>query len=92
MPRKENVNDTDSKHNCKWLSFKLVKEDNVRKIILSTKSKSCSEDPILNSILMKCMDSLLPFITTIVNLALLKGIMPPDLKTVLPVPLLKKLN
>ena len=70
-----NVTNTDSNTNCKWSSFKIVIGDDVRKIVLSTKSKSCSQDSISNSLLQKCMDSLLPFITKIVNLSLL-GIMP----------------
>ena len=74
------MRDTDSNANFKWSSFKLVTEEDVRKMILSTKSMSYSQDPIPISLMKKCMDSLLPFITKIINVSLFEGVFPSDLK------------
>ena len=71
-------------------AFKPVTDDQVRKMIMSTKTKSCSQDPIPTALLKECTSSLLPVITKIVNLSLSQGIMPEDLKKALILPLLKK--
>ena len=73
-----------------WSSFKPVSEDDVKKIIESTKSNSCSQDPIPTTLLKKCLGPLLPFITKVVNLSLSDGVMPSNLKKALLLPLLKK--
>ena len=70
--------------------FKPVTDDEVRKMIMTTKTKSCSQDPIPTSLLKECTSSLLPVITKIVNLSLSQGVMPSDLKKALILPLLKK--
>ena len=70
--------------------FKPVTEDQVRNMIMSTKTKSSSQDPIPTSLLKECTSSLLPVITKIVNLSLSQGIMPDQLKKALLLPLLKK--
>ena len=59
-------------------------------MIMSTKTKSCSQDPIPTSLLKECVTSLLPVITKIVNLSMAEGVMPDDLKKALILPLLKK--
>ena len=59
-------------------------------MIMSTKTKSCSQDPIPTSLLKECTSSLLPVITKIVNLSLAEGVMPDQLKKALILPLLKK--
>ena len=73
-----------------FTAFKPVTEDQVRKMIMSTKTKSCSQDPIPTSLLKECTSSLLPVITKIVNLSMSQGDMPADLKKALILPLLKK--
>jgi hypothetical protein len=71
--------------------FKLATEDEVRKLIMSTKSTTCDQDPIPTTLLKSCIDSLVPAITKIVNLSLECSSMPPDLKTATVLPLLKKI-
>ena len=70
--------------------FAPASQEEVKKLIMSTKSKSCSMDPIPTSLLKECLTSLLPIITKIVNLSMSQGIVPADLKKALLVPLLKK--
>jgi hypothetical protein len=71
--------------------FKLATEDEVRKLIMSTKSTTCDQDPIPTTLLKSCIDSLVPAITKIVNLSLECSSMPPILKTATVLPLLKKI-
>ena len=47
--------------------FRIVSQEEVRKIISSSPSKSCSLDPILTSILKLCLDELTPVLTLVVN-------------------------
>jgi hypothetical protein len=84
--------DINFKDSEKWSTFKPVTEDEVKKMILSTKSKSCSQDPIPTLLLKKCLGPLLPFITKVVNLSLSEGMVPSDLKKALLLPLLKKID
>ena len=49
-------------------SFLLTTEDELKKIIMSSNSKSCTLDPIPTSILKQCLDCLLPILVKIVNL------------------------
>lgn len=71
-------------------SFHPVTEDNIRKLIISSASKSCILDPIPTYLLKECLDSLLPIITRIVNLSLLSCTVPDCFKTAAVTPLLKK--
>jgi hypothetical protein len=70
--------------------FQPATEEEVQKMIMATKPKSCSQDPIPTSLLKECAGSLLPVITKIVNLSMSQGVMPTDLKKALILPLLKK--
>ena len=81
---------TNSKTLPGFSEFLPASQDEVKKLILSTKSKSCSMDPIPTSLLKECLSSLLPVITTIVNLSMSQGIVSADLKKALIAPLLKK--
>ena len=51
-------------------SFAEVSEDDVRKIIHSSPTKSCTLDPIPTWLLKKCEDELIPVLTLIVNTSL----------------------
>ena len=62
----------------------------VLKIINSASAKSCELDPIPTTLLYENLDILLPTITNIINTSLTTGIVPPDLKTAIVKPLLKK--
>ena len=81
---------THSDHLPRFSEFLPASQEEVKKLILSTKSKSCSMDPIPTSLLKECLTSLLPVITTIVNLSMSQGIVSADLKKALIAPLLKK--
>ena len=79
-------NVTTSSFSC----FEPASEEEVRKLIMSNKSKSCAQDPIPTSLLKECLSSLLPIITKLVNLSMSQGIVPSELKKALILPLLKK--
>ena len=65
-------------------------EDQVRKLLMSDKSKSCKLDRILTTSLKKILPYLLPTITKIINLSSQSGIFPSSWKTAIVTPLLKK--
>ena len=62
----------------------------VRNAILSSSDSTCSLDLIPTKLLKSCIDSLLPPITTIINLSLSEGTFPSSFKTAIVKPLLKK--
>jgi hypothetical protein len=65
-----------------------VKE--VKKIVTSSPSKSCSIDPIPTWLLKEIVDDIVPIITIIVNRSLQEGYFPTMFKKALVTPLLKK--
>ena len=71
-------------------SFLPVTEENIRKLISSSASKSCILDPIPTYLLKECLDTLLPIITRIINLSLQSCTVPDSFKTAAVTPLLKK--
>ena len=56
-----------------FTEFSAVSEDDVRRIIASSPTKSCSMDPIPTSVLRKVARLLIPAITSIVNLSIQSG-------------------
>ena len=72
------------------LTFESVTDEFVLKIINSASAKSCELDPFPTTLLYENLDILLPTITNIINTFLTTGIVPPDLKTAIVKPLLKK--
>ena len=58
-------------------SFTPATVDDVRKIIMSSRNKSCDLDPLPSTLLKACLDILLYPITRIVN-ALCSGLFPDD--------------
>lgn len=81
-------------HGCPYhlSSFSPISENDLHKIIMKLKTKSCMIDPVPTYILKEdvVLDALLPYLTTIVNESLISGIMPDGLKTALIYPHLKK--
>ena len=77
---------------AQFTSFEPLTEDQVKKIILSSPTKSCPLDPIPTWLLKELSNTLVPIITKIVNLSLLTGHLPSSLKQALVIPLLKKLT
>lgn len=72
-------------------SFEPTTEDEVRKIIMKSSSKTCCLDPLPTSILKKCLPALLPIITKIINLSFENAKVPACYKIAAVIPLLKKL-
>ena len=62
----------------------------MKKLVMSTKSKSCELDPIPTTLLIKILPNLLPTITNVINLSLLPGIFSRSWKTAIVRLLLKK--
>ena len=67
-----------------------MSEDDVKKLVMSTKSKSSSLDPIPPSILKQSINVLISPITTLINTSLQTGTFPQSWKCGLVTPLLKK--
>ena len=51
-------------------SFERAIEDEIKKLILSSSSKSCDLDPIRTSVLKNCLDILVTRITDIINISM----------------------
>ena len=72
--------------------FAPITADELKKIITDMGKKTCCLDPMPTSILLQCIDELLPSILYIVNESLQKGIFPDQLKDAAVRPSLKKHN
>ena len=70
--------------------FKPVIEEEIRKLIVESPTKTCMSDPIPTSFTKECLSDLLPLITRIVNSSLCSGAVPPQFKQAVVTPLLKK--
>ena len=64
--------------------------EEVRKMILTSASKSCISDPIPTFLLKECLDELLPSITQIINTSLASASVPDVFKRAVVTPVLKK--
>lgn len=71
------------------LTFSMVTEADVRKIISRSPAKSCALDPIPTSLVKEHSETLIPAITNIVNASLQSGVVPGELKQAIVTPLLK---
>ncbi len=71
-------------------SFKPLSQDEVRKLIMKSKTTSCDLDPIPSDLLKECIDVILPILTKMVNLSLQSGVFPNEWKLALVIPLIKK--
>jgi len=81
---------------CEWTAttradvFEPVSRADVRRIILSSPTKSSSLDPIPTFLLKDVIDDLLPYITKLINASLQHGHLPAAQKKAIVTPLLKK--
>ena len=81
----------DSAHSSShFLSFRPVSQEEVRHIISKSSKKTCSLDPIPTSLLIECLDDVLPAITSIINDSLQSGSVPDIYKHAVVTPLIKK--
>ena len=96
---REGLGGQDVKYECAFsnstsiplTSFSFLDSNDIRKIILNSKSTTCELDPIPTTFLKACIDTLLPVITRIVNLSMQTGCVPLSLKQAVVHPLLKKI-
>jgi len=72
--------------------FALLSNDEMRKVVLSMKNKSCSLDPLPTCFVKSCVDVLVPTLTQIVNNSFENGVFPDECKTALVRPVIKKLE
>ena len=72
------------------LAFHPLSEDEVLKLVRQSAKKSCPLDPAPTSLVVSCLDVLLPVITRIINCSLTSGEFPDCWKEALVSPLLKK--
>ena len=86
MPPDESPGTVDDKLSI----FLPVAEDEVRRLVNKSPSKSCSLDPVPTWFLKEHLDCLLPSITNIVNLSMSTGIVPAKIKVAHVMPSLKK--
>ena len=70
-------------------SFHPVIITQLHTIIKSSKPTSCAVDPIPTSLLLECLDDILPTLTLIINTSILSGQFPTNMKTAIVKPLLK---
>ena len=70
-------------------SFHPVTITQLHTIIKSFKSTSCALDLIPTSLLLECLDDILPTLTHIINTSILSGQFPTNMKTAIVRPLLK---
>ena len=71
-------------------TFKPVGEEEVRKLIKSSPSKSCPLDPWPTCLVKDFIDILITPITKLLNLSLAEGIFPEEFKQAIVLPLIKK--
>ena len=83
-------NSADSNEDMALSSFQLLTENDMRDIIQGSARKSCEFDPMPTSLVLSCLNELLPVITRMVNSSLACGYFPSDWKEALVNPLLKK--
>ena len=83
-------NSADSNEDMAGSSFQLLTENDMRDIIKRSARKSCEFDPMPTSLVLSCLDELLPVITRMVNSSLVCGYFPSNWKEALVNPLLKK--
>ena len=76
--------------NAGFCSFEPISENDISKILKGMPPKSCELDPIPTKLLYDNLETLLPAITSLINMSLCSGIVPSDLKTAVVKPLLKK--
>ena len=76
----------------KMENFQSVSQDRIKCVVNNLSSATCPLDPIKTDLVKKCLDILVPTITTIVNSSLKSGVFPSDLKSAIIRPALKKPN
>ena len=71
-------------------NFNPISDEELKKIILSCKPTTCELDPMPTSLLIECIDEVLPAISFVINHSLSSGVVPSIFKRAVVKPLLKK--
>ncbi len=92
-----NISDGEIQHNMPPPSAILealtpASPEEIRKLIMSSPTKSCSLDPIPTFLLKECIDELTPIITALINASLSSATVPASFKNAVVIPLLKKVS
>ena len=74
----------------KLSSFAVLTEDDVRKLVMGSKTTSCELDPIPTDLIKENIEILLPVLTKMIYISLQCGIFPDEWKLALVIPLIKK--
>ncbi len=74
---------------CTLSEFRPATEDEVRKLLMTSPSKSCELDPFPTWLLKMCAEPIVPVLTQLINASLAEGHVDTTLKTALVRPLLK---
>ena len=75
-----------------FYTFHPVTITRLHTIIKSSKPTSCALDPIPTSLLLECLDDILPTLAHIINISIFSGHFPTNMKTAIVKPLLKKFS
>ena len=89
-PSEDSITVSCAMPNTNLVSFNELDEKSVRELISKSSKKSCSLDPMPTSLVVECLDVLLPIITRMVNLSLKSGTFPESWKQADVHPRLKK--
>ena len=92
VPDNTHIPESSSCNGHYFTNFRQLTHNDVRKLIMSSKSTTCDLDPILTSLLKEHISILLPRITKMVNLSLQTGVFPTEWKLAFVKPLIKKLG
>ncbi len=84
------INECQHSQNDELREFTPVTQDELKKLILKSQSKSCELDPLPTWLLKECLDELLPTLTAIINKSLKEAHVPKSFKSSLIRPLIKK--
>ena len=82
--------DPPSHHTHRFSVFDEASETEIKKIIMKSRTKSCSLDPLPTQLLKHHLDLLVPAITKLINCSLSSGLVPSKIKQALITPLIKK--
>ena len=77
-------------HHTPFTSFQPITTAIYTQIVTKCAPKSCKLDPIPTSLLLECLDTVLPTMTSIINDSLKSGVFPSIYKYAIVTPLLKK--
>ena len=77
-------------HHTPFTSFQPITTDYLHSVVTKFAPKSCELDPIPTSLLLECLDTVLPAMISIINDSLKSGVFPSIYKSAIVTPLLKK--